>query len=44
MQIGVTFTNDDAKKIGSYAKEKRLSMSASIRLLAIERINQMEKK
>jgi len=44
MQVGVTLTKDDAIKIETYANEKRLSMSASIRLLAIERLNQLEAK
>jgi len=44
MQVNVMFSDKDAKKVHNYAIEKRLSMSASIRLLVIERLNQLEGK
>ena len=44
MLVGVTITKDDATKISTYARDKRLSMSAAIRLLAIERLIQLEEK
>ena len=44
MQVGVTLTEADIKKVSSYALEKRLSLSSTMRLLMIERLKQLEEE
>ncbi len=47
MQVGVTFTESDFKKLSMFADERHLSLSTAVRHLtmsAIDRLNQIEAK
>ena len=44
MQVSMTLTEEDLKKLSSYALEKRLSLSSAARLLMTERFNQLDVK